>query len=84
MFSLAAMIWPAAAVHSLQAPVDDQTYTEAVMENAVRDSDETIARLSNLFAIAGSVSVKVSAAAERMKLVAADKNEVIRRASGSG
>lgn len=57
--------------------VDDQTYSEAVMEDAVRESDRNMDRLAEVAASGDRTNAKMTAAIERLKISSVDKVDVI-------
>lgn len=66
----------------LSAPVDskhddDQTYSEAVMENAVRESDKTVERLAIVAEDGARSNARLDGAIERMKISSAEKTDVM-------
>lgn len=57
--------------------IDDQTYSEAVMENAVRESDKTVAHLAVVAENGARSTARLDGAIERMKISSTDKNDVM-------
>lgn len=57
--------------------VDDQTYSEAVMENALRESDRTVERLAMVREEGTRSNTRLGAAIERMQISNTDKTDVM-------
>lgn len=57
--------------------VDDQTYSEAVMENAVRESNKTVERGAIVAEDAARSNARLDGAIERMKISSTDKTDVM-------
>lgn len=57
--------------------VDDQTYSEAVMENAMRESDRTIERLNEVAANGAKSNAKLTEGIERLAMSNVDKGDVM-------
>jgi phytoene/squalene synthetase len=62
-------------------PADDQTYSEAAIDNALHDSGRAIDALSAVVALGRRTDERLRASIERLKLSAADPIEVIARIS---
>lgn len=59
------------------ADIDDQTYSEAVMENAVRESGKTIARVAAVAEDAAQSNARLDAGIERLKISSGDKQDIM-------
>jgi hypothetical protein len=60
---------------------DDQTYSEAAMDNAIVDSGRTIVELSQAAALGGRVNDMLRVGIDRLKISGADPVEVVARAA---
>lgn len=56
---------------------NDQTYSEAAMENAVRQSDKTIEQLGDISAMSHATNAKLRAGIERIRITSTDKGELM-------
>jgi hypothetical protein len=63
----------------LSAGPDDQTYTEAAMDNAIVDSGRTIDQLSQVAVLGTRANALLRAGIDRLKMSSADPIEVIGR-----
>jgi hypothetical protein len=61
----------------LNGVVDDQTYSEAVMENAMRESDRSIERLNEVAAHGAQSNARLTAGIERLTMSNVDKKDVM-------
>lgn len=61
--------------------MDDQTYAEAAMENAVIDSSRSICAISEVAKAGGMANAKLQAGIDRMKISGTDACETMARAS---
>jgi hypothetical protein len=57
--------------------VDDQTYSEAVMDNAMRESDRTISRLKEVAANGARSNARLTESIERLAMSNVDKADVM-------
>jgi hypothetical protein len=57
--------------------VDDQTYSEAVMEHAVRESDKSIERLTEVAERGVQSNQRLNAGIERLKISNVDQQDVM-------
>lgn len=63
------------------SPPDDQTYSEAAMDNAIVDSGRTIDQLSTTAALGSRANEMLREGIDRLKISGADSVELIARAS---
>jgi hypothetical protein len=64
------------------APADDQTHSEAALDNAIVDVRYGISRLCEAAAVGSQVDAKLRAGIDRMKISGADPIEVMARVTG--
>jgi hypothetical protein len=57
--------------------IDDQVYSEAVMENAVRESDKRIKDLAVVAENGAASNARLSESIERLQIGSANKNDVM-------
>ena len=57
--------------------VDDQTYSEAVMENAMRESDKAVENLTVVAKNGAASNARLDRSIERLKIASADPADVM-------
>lgn len=56
---------------------DDQTYSEAVMENAMRESDRTIERINEVAADGAQTNARLTESIDRLAMSNVDREDVM-------